>query len=123
VHRVHGGAQIAPCGAVRPSARVRALRGQHEELPLLPHARPVLADGTASVIQGGDRPDRPRQFSDNWMMIADWASGANEVWTWTEEGSILSRVCSDETAIEALERGHALPLTLITLSKSRLVSQ
>jgi hypothetical protein len=43
---------------VRPSARVRALRGQHEKLPFLPHARPVLADGTASVIQGGDPTDR-----------------------------------------------------------------
>ena len=29
---LHGGAQVAPCGAMRPSARVRALHGQHEDL-------------------------------------------------------------------------------------------
>ena len=114
MHRVHGGAQIAPCGAVRPSARVRALRGQHEELPLLSHARPVLADGTASVIQGGVRVGGVRWCDptdrDNWMMIADWASGASGMWTGWKRAAFC-RVCSDETAIEAraLERGRALP--------------
>ena len=47
--RVHGGAQVAPCGAVRPSARVRALHGQPEDLPVLSRARPALGDATVGV--------------------------------------------------------------------------
>ena len=40
---------------------------------------------------------------DNWMMIADWARGANGM---DMDGRGQRFV---ETAIEAIERGHALP--------------
>jgi hypothetical protein len=51
VHRVHGGIQVAPCGAVWPSARVRALRGQHEDLSVLPRARTAMGDGAGGVAR------------------------------------------------------------------------
>ena len=66
------------------------------------------------------RPDRPRQLDDDCRYIGRLErTGCGHGW----KRAAFCRVCSDETAIEALERGRALPLTLITLSKSRLVSQ
>jgi len=96
---------------VRPSARVRALHDQHEELPLLSHARPVLAAGTASVIQGGVRWCDPTD-RDNWMMIADTLGdwGERDVDMDGRGQHFVACAASDETAIE---RGRALSQTLI----------
>ena len=49
MHRVHGASEVAHRRAVRPSVRVRRLRGADARLPLLSRTRPAVGARARSL--------------------------------------------------------------------------